>query len=119
MSKIAIEIIGYVDLPGTISVIKKVTGKGIAEIKHCIEVQLPVWEAILFYNNHNEVATGLADIVKKLPAIGTQLAMYELEESDDATNLTRYQDCIITGEMLMNMLAMHNDEIDRQQDYNQ
>lgn len=115
MSKIVIEVSDYKDLTGTISVIQKITKKGISEIKNNITAHRPVYEGALFYNDHDEVADKLIALVRDLAKINTQVAVYELDEDDDASDLSKYEDSLISPMIMLNIIQKHDDEIERQQ----
>jgi hypothetical protein len=87
-----------------IRLLKKTTDLGIGEIVTRLKERRPILEYPLFFNDHEEVAERLRDLVSNLPRLGVSFRLFELHE-DVAFALS--------PEGLRNILEMH-EEIARQ-----
>ncbi|WP_276166948.1 hypothetical protein [Zobellia alginiliquefaciens] len=116
MSKIVLKIEKYTNLPRTIGSIAKIEKVGMSEIKSRISENQPILERKLFYNNHNEVAKSLINLIMDLKSLGTSVNIYELEEEEEFNELDEPELLKIDKETLANILGIHDRETDRQQE---
>lgn len=101
---------------GVISPVRRITGSGISDIKGRIESGRPVVEYALFFNDHEDVAGGLRELIAGLSLLGVRLRIYELGDGERLGSGHDEASCQISPEVLLNMLHEHDMELERQFD---
>jgi hypothetical protein len=83
MSKVVLVLTKPINIAQSIMAIRKYTNVPINELKENIALKKPVYEAILFQNDKEEVAVKLWGIINDCEALGDTFKMYELDEDED------------------------------------
>lgn len=104
MSKISILINSTVNNSGILA-LKNYTQQSIAQINQLIGSEAPVFEALLFQNNHKEVADNLLNIIAILQTETVKFQLYELEE-DEIFDKNTHQLHEISTQTLVNLLCI-------------
>lgn len=104
MSQIAIKINQSVINNSTLLALKNVTGQSLSQVNEHIRNGSPVFQVLLFGNDHDEVAGTLLKIVSTLQTGQVEFVVYELEE-DEIPDEAKHQNDIISVETLKNILA--------------
>lgn len=103
MSKIAFLAVPPVGT-SAIAAAAKLLGLPIKEAKDRIETGEPLYEAILFMNDHPEVAALLGSLVALLVQAGVIFRVFELEEDEHFATAPR-EEIEVDPEILSNILA--------------
>lgn len=88
---------------------KNYTQQSIAQINQLIGSETPVFEALLFQNNHKEVADNLLNILDVLQTEKVKFQLYELEE-DEIFDKNIHQLHEISAQTLVNILDVESFE---------
>ncbi|OCA77130.1 hypothetical protein BBI01_01315 [Chryseobacterium artocarpi] len=115
MSKIAIIINSDTVSPKALFELKKTIGTGVDEIKENILDKRPVFEGVLFYNDHDEVSEKLFKVIDELKKNDVPYSLFELED-EEKYDVIDSKNQEINDEVLRNIIEMHNREIRRQED---
>jgi hypothetical protein len=83
MSKIVLVLTKPINVAQSISAIRKHINVPIDVLKGNIALKKPVYEALLFQNDKEEVAIKLWGIINDCEALGDTFKMYELSEDED------------------------------------
>jgi hypothetical protein len=83
MSKIVLVLTKPINIAQSIAVIRKYINTPIDEFKENIALKKPVYEAVLFQNDKEEVAIKLWGMINNCEALGDTFKMYELSEDED------------------------------------
>jgi hypothetical protein len=94
--------------------IRKITGLGISEAKRRIESGRPLVEYALFYNDHDEIAGRLRELMTELPRNGAMLRLFELKEEEEFESMPNASKYEISSDDLENVLLMHERGLERQ-----
>jgi len=114
MSKIVVKVENMTRLGDVMPAIRKITGLGISDAKQRIESGRPLVEYTLFYNDHDEIAQRLRELMTELPQVGAKLRLFELEEGEEFESIPDASAYEISSDDLENILALHERELDRQ-----
>lgn len=97
-----------------VALIRTITGRGMADIIHCIRSGEPVSTEILYGNDHDEVAERLRSLTQGLPDLGASILVFEVgpAENPEAPR-TRHE---IGTDILRNILDSSDEQRKRQQD---
>ena len=104
MSQIAITIRQRTLDNRTLLAVKNLSGQSLLQVTEHIRNGSPVFQALLFGNDHDEIADVLLKIVHALQIGQVKFNIYELEE-DEVTDEEKHQHYIISVETLKNILA--------------
>jgi hypothetical protein len=99
----------------TISAVRRATGSPLGEITEALNIGKPVFEAVLFYNDHEQIAETLRRLVSALTGIGAQFQLYELPERQSFAGPDQSRVRPITTEVLENILVAHEKGLLEQQ----
>ncbi len=99
----------------TISAVRRATGSPLREITEALDIGKPVFEAVLFYNDHQQIAETLRGLVSALTRIGAQFQLYELPERQSFASPDQSRVRPITAEVLENILVAHEKGLLEQQ----
>lgn len=113
MSKIVFTVDGSVD-SGSLMELKQITSASINDIRRAIETGSPISEYALFYNNHDEVAQSLRNLVSFVSSHSMNASFFELEEDENLQDLSNPSDFEISSETLINILDQHDEGLLRQ-----
>src|SRR5262245_30372938 len=114
MSKIVVKVEGVTRLGDVMPAIRKITGLGISDVKQRIESGRPLIEYALFYNDHDEIARRLRELMTELPQHGAGLRLLELDEGEEFEALPNASVYEISSDDLENILSLHERELERQ-----
>ena len=115
MPKIVVKVEKVTRLADIMPAIRKITGLGISEAKQRIESGRPIVEFLLYYNDHDEIARRLRELMIAIPQLGARLRLFELDEGEEfeaLPNATAYE---ISSDVLKNILLLHERELERRQ----
>jgi hypothetical protein len=113
MSKIVVKVENVTRLVDVMPAIRKITGLGISEAKQRIESGRPLVEYALFYNDHDEIAGRLRELMSELPRHGAKLRLFDLKEDEEfesTPNASKYE---ISSDTLENILLRHEEGLER------
>lgn len=108
MSKISILVNSTVNNSGILA-LKNYTQQSIAQINQLVGSETPVFEALLFQNNHKEVADNLLNIIAILQTEKVKFQLYELAD-DEIFDKNTHQLHEISTQTLVNILDSENYE---------
>jgi hypothetical protein len=94
--------------------IRKITALGISEAKQRIESGQPLVEYALFYNDHDEIAGRLRELMTELPRHGVKLRLFELKEEEEFESMPNASKYEISSDDLENILLTHERGLERQ-----
>jgi hypothetical protein len=114
MSKIVVKVENVTQLGDVMPAIRKITGLGISEAKQRIESGRPLVEYLLYYNDHDEIAQRLRELMTVLPRSGARIRLFELDEGDEFESLPDASAYEISSDVLENILLRHESELERQ-----
>jgi hypothetical protein len=114
MSKIVVKVENGTRLADVMPAIRKITGLGISDAKQRIESGRPLVEYLLFYNDHDEIAQRLRELMTVLPRSGARLQLFELDEGDEFESLPDASEYEISSDVLENILSSHERGLERQ-----
>jgi hypothetical protein len=114
MSKIIVKVETVTRLADVMPVIRKITGLGISEAKQRIESGRPLVEYALFYNDHDEIAQLLRELMTELPQVGVKLRLFDLDEGEEFDSLPNASAYEISSDVLENILSLHERGLERQ-----
>jgi len=80
----------------------------IGYLRTAVRDRLPIIEAFLFYNDHQEISTKLKAIVQTLDMYKIPFSIYELGEENEYTASIDNEIDKIDTETLVNILDSHN-----------
>ena len=89
--------------------LKRATGKSLSAIRDHIQAQMPFLEAVLFQNDHVEVARQLRAVVEIIGKAGVRFRVYELEP-DEQFESAPIEECEIDASVLENILSAADDQ---------
>jgi len=113
MSKIVVKVEDVTRLADVIPAIRKITGLGISDVKQRIESGRPLVEYALFYNDHDEIAERLRELMAELPRHGAKLRLFELEEGEEFESMPNASKYEISPEAMENILLSHERGLER------
>jgi len=93
--------------------IRKITGLGISEAKQRIESGQPLVEFHLYYNDHDEIARRLRELMTAIPQLGARLRLFELDEGEEFEALPNASAYEISSDALKNIPLLHERELER------
>jgi hypothetical protein len=117
MSKIAIKVEITEPRSEVLAAVRKATGMGFSDIRERILGGRPVVEYVLYYNDHDEKAQRLRDLLAQLAPLGVRPRIYELEEGRSLEELPDPAIYEVTTEFLVGLLddydydMEHRDEV--------
>ena len=111
MTTLAVKVHDLSDVMKSVLVLHKITRRSIAEIELDIQQGKPIFLARLFYNDHNNIAIILRQLISS-PILLGRLKFYELDDDEDFTDTMNER----KSEVVENILLRHEEEISRQQD---
>jgi hypothetical protein len=114
MSKIVVKVENVTRLGDVMPAIRKITGLGISDAKQRIESGRPLVEYALFYNDHDEIAQRLRELMTELPKAGVKLRLFELDEGEEFESMPNASKYEISSDVLENILLRHERELERQ-----
>jgi len=114
ISKIVVKVENVTRLVDVMPAIRKITGLGISEAKQRIESGQPLVEYALFYNDHDEIADRLRELMTELPRHGAKLRLFELKEEEEFESMPNASKYEISSDNLENILLMHERGLERQ-----
>lgn len=94
--------------------LRAITGESVGRINQCLTAYEPVMEAVLFLNDHEEVAGRLRQMLSEIPALGASLKLFELADDQQVDSRSEQEE--ITSEMLSNILDASEERKRHQQD---
>jgi hypothetical protein len=109
MSKIVVKVENVPRLADIMPAIRKITGLGISDAKRRIESGRPLIEYALFYNDHDEIAGRLRQLMTELPRHGAKLRLFELKEEEEFESLPNASKYEISSDGLENILLRHEE----------
>ncbi len=80
-----------------ISIIKKLTGLGLSEIKKLILANKPIAEYVLFNNDQQEIEHKLEEFVKQ----SDKLIFYDIQENENLENLENLSSYEVSSKMIV------------------
>jgi hypothetical protein len=113
ISKIVVKVESVTRLVDVMPAIRKITGLGISEVKQRIESGRPLVEYALFYNDHDEIAGPLRELMTELPRHGAKLRLFELKEDEEFESMPNASKYEISPDDLENILLRHERELER------
>src|SRR5262245_14292978 len=113
MSKIVVKVENVTRLADVIPSIRKITGLGISDAKQRIESGRHLVEYALFYNDHDEIAGRLRELMTEIPRHGAKLRLFELKEEEEFESMPNASKYEISSEDLENILLMHERGLER------
>ncbi len=113
MSKIVVKVENVTRLGDVMPAIRKITGLGISDAKQRIESGRPLVEYLLFYNDHDEIAQRLRELMTVLPRSGVRLRLFELDEGEEFESMPNASKYEISSDTLENILLTHERGIER------
>jgi len=114
MSKIVVKVENVARLGDVMPAIRKITGLGISDAKQRIESGRPLVEYALFYNDHDEIARRLRELMTELPQVGAKLRLYEIDEGEEFESMPNPSAYEISSDVMENILLLHERELERQ-----
>src|SRR5215467_2749356 len=115
MPKIVVKVEKVTRLADIMPAIRKITGLGISEAKQRIESGRPIVEFLLYYNDHDEIARRLRELMIAIPQLGARLRLFELDEREEFEALPNASAYEISSDVLKNILLLHERELERRQ----
>ena len=113
MPKIVVKVENVTRLADVMPTIRKITGLGISEAKQRIESGRPLIEFLLYYNDHDEIARRLRELLTAIPQLGARLRLFELDEGEEFGALPNASAYEISSGVLKNILLRHERELER------
>ncbi|WP_343632692.1 hypothetical protein [Fluviicola sp.] len=104
MSQIALIIKQRTIDNSTLLAVKNFSGQSLSQVNERIRSGSPVFQALLFGNDHDEIADVLLKIVNVLQIGKVKFDLYELEENE-VLDKGKHQHYILSVETLKNILA--------------
>ena len=96
-----------------ISVIRKITGMSISKIKYLITNQKPIFEGVLFYNDHGEKEKVIRGLINQLSSLNVQLKIYNMLESENLDEIFDISQYEVKNETLLNYLDENKNDLER------
>jgi hypothetical protein len=106
MSKIAISLDSEVS-NSVLMDIKRITNLGLGEIRQNINSGQPFFDVLLFYNDHDEIAKQLRDLIATFNSNSVEASFFELEEDEELDQNNRDL-TEISSDTLLNILEAHD-----------
>src|SRR5215471_764004 len=107
MPKIVVKVENVPRLADIMPAIRKITELGISEAKQRIESGRPIVEFLLYYNDHDEIARRLRELMVAIPQLGARLRLFELDEGEEFEALPNASAYEISSDVLTNILLLH------------
>jgi len=86
---------------------------GISDIRERIRKGMPIFEYPLFYNDHDEKAREIRDLIASIASLNSRLRVYELDDDETFETCSNTLSCEISPEILINMLDEHDKAVER------
>jgi hypothetical protein len=106
MSKISISLNSEVPNAALMH-IKRITSLGLNEIRQNVGTGQPFFNALLFYNDHDDVAQKIRDLISTFNSNSVEASFFELEE-DEELNQSNRDISEISSDTLLNILEAHD-----------
>lgn len=112
MSKIVVKVDNITNRNDVISCIRRITGLGMSDIQRKIQSGETIGEYVLFYNDHDEVASTLRALISEVKKTGSTVSLYEISENEDFAALPDIADYEVSEEVVNNIIDQYEQDRD-------
>ena len=105
MTKVAVVVEGTPS-PKQLMDLQRLTGASLKDVRTHLDAGTPVYERLLFMNDHDDVAATLRGLVDAHDRGEPPMKFFELEDDEDVRESP--SETQVTGEELLNVLAEHD-----------